>query len=184
MKCYVCDERDKAMKKYILTTDELLAALQETFRNDGGFPLEVTGWSMRPLLRHERDTVWLRPFCQENCKRGSILLYRRPNGRMVLHRVRKCLPGGYCMNGDAQSQCENISSEQVVAQAYQICRKGRRISCYAPELRIWDALWYPTRPIRPLLFRIGHLMKKTIRRKNWAESAVRRKTDSFTNRGR
>lgn len=150
------------MEKYILTTDELLAALQVAFRDDGCFPLKITGWSMRPLLRHELDTVWLRPFCPENCKRGSILLYRRPNGRMVLHRVRKCLPDGYCMNGDAQSWCEAISSRQVMAEAYQICRKGKLISCHAPGLKIWDALWFPTRPIRPILFRIGHKMKKAI----------------------
>lgn len=152
------------MKKYVLTAEELMAVLQESFQNDESFPLEVTGWSMRPLLRHSRDTVWLRPFCVETCQRGSILLYQRPNGHLVLHRVRKCLPDGYRMNGDAQLQCEMISREQILAQADQICRGDRLISCSALKLRIWDALWYPTRPIRPLLFHMGHRIKKTIGR--------------------
>ncbi|MGM9681685.1 MAG: hypothetical protein ACI3XR_09295 [Eubacteriales bacterium] len=118
---------------------------------------------MRPLLRHGRDTVWLRAFCLEDCKRGSILLYRRPNGRLVLHRVRKCLPDGYRMNGDAQTWCEDISKEQVVAQAYQIRRKGKVISCNSPGLKLWDMLWFPTRPIRSVLFKIGHYIKNIIR---------------------
>lgn len=145
-----------------LTTEQLLTALKESFQDNGSFPLAITGWSMRPLLRQNRDTVWLQPFCPEQCKRGSILLYQRPNGRLVLHRVRKCLPGGYCMNGDAQPQCEIIFTEQILAQAYQICRKGRQIPCSSPLLRLWDALWYPTRPIRPFLFRIGHRVKKSL----------------------
>lgn len=148
------------MEKYTLTTEELFAALQEALQGDGCFPLGITGWSMRPLLRHGRDTVWLRSFCPEDCARGSILLFRRPNGRLVLHRVRKCLPGGYRMNGDAQTWCEDILMEQVVAQAYQIRRKGKVISCNAPGLKLWDMLWFPTRPIRPVLFWIGHHIKK------------------------
>lgn len=148
------------MKKYRLTADELLAALQESFRQEEAFPLEITGWSMRPLLRHGRDTVWLRPFCPERCKRGSILLYQRQNGHLVLHRVRKCLPDGYCMNGDAQVQCEKILTGQVMAQVCQITRSGRRIDCSAPGLRLWDALWYLTRPIRPFLFRAAHRIRK------------------------
>lgn len=147
------------MKKYTLTTQELLTAVQESLAQGVMFPLEITGWSMSPLLGHGRDTVWLGPFCREDCKKGSILLYQRPNGRLVLHRVRKCLEDGYLMNGDAQTHCEVISRQQVVAEARQICRKGKVIPCSAPKLRIWDALWYPTRPIRPALLGIGHKLK-------------------------
>ena len=143
------------MQKQILTTEELLAVMQE----NGVLPLTVTGWSMRPLLRQEIDTVWLCPFCCDTCKKGSILLYKRTNGHLVLHRVRHCLPDGYCMNGDAQVACETISTGQVVAQAYRIDRGQKRFSCTALPLRLWDALWYPTRPIRPALLQMGHRLK-------------------------
>lgn len=151
-------------KKCRLTAEQLLSELDEAFRLGEAFPLEVTGWSMRPLLRHERDTVWLQPFCAAQCKRGSILLYRRPNGRLILHRVRRCLPGGYRMNGDSQTHCEDIAVGQVVAQGFQICRNGKQIACSAPALRLWDALWYPTRPFRPVLFQIGHILKTIFHR--------------------
>lgn len=159
MNCLKSDRRNETSPKRQLTTEQLLTALEGSFRDGEAFPLEVTGWSMRPLLRNGRDTVWLQPFCAAQCKRGSILLYQRPNGRLVLHRVRRCLPGGYRMNGDAQTHCEDIAAGQVVAQGFQICRNGKRIACSAPALRLWDALWYPTRPFRPALFGIGHTLK-------------------------
>lgn len=147
------------MKTYTMTADELVTAICECFRGGGEFPLRITGWSMRPLLRHGRDTVLLQPFCQESCKKGRILLYQRGDGHLVLHRVRKCLPDGYRMNGDAQVQCEFISFSQVVAQVTGIHRQGKTLSCTAPGLKLWDALWYPTRLLRPVLFGLAHSMK-------------------------
>lgn len=150
------------MEKYILTTEELSDALQETLRDGGCFPLGITGWSMQPFLCHGRDIVWLRTFRPEACKAGTILLFRRQNGRFVLHRVRKRLPGGYRMNGDAQTWCEDIRADQVVAEAYQIQRKGKTRSCDCLRWKLRALLWFPTRPIRPLLFRVGHYLKRII----------------------
>lgn len=168
----------------VLTTQQLLAALEACFRKKERFPLEITGRSMRPLLRHGRDVVLLAPFCRESCKIGSILLYLRPNGRLVLHRVRKCVPGGYRMNGDAQTQCEFVRVEQVVAQADALLRGGRMLSCNAPELRVWDALWYPTRVFRPVLFGIGHGVKAIFRREQACRVGGAMENRFLTDRGK
>lgn len=152
------------MRAHELTADELLTALNEAFENGDFFPLEVTGWSMRPLLTHGRDTVWLRPFVRADCKRGRILLYQRDNGRLVLHRVRECLKHGYLMNGDAQSACEFILDTQVAAEVFKICRRGRMMDCASLRLRLWDMIWYPTRPVRALIFKAGHRIKRVIHR--------------------
>ena len=137
------------MEKHILTTEELSVALYEALREDGCFPLEITGNSMLPFLQPGRDVVWLREFHPESCKVGTIL-----------HRVRRILPGGYRMNGDAQDWCEEISTEQVVAQVYQIRQKGKLLSCNCIRLKIRDFLWYFTRPFRPPLLRIRHYIKR------------------------
>lgn len=148
------------MEKHILTTEELSVALYEALREDGCFPLEITGNSMLPFLQPGRDVVWLREFHPESCKVGTILLFQRQNGRFVLHRVRRILPGGYRMNGDAQNWCEEISTEQVVAQVYQIRQKGKLLSCDCIRLKIRDFLWYFTRPFRPPLLRVRHYIKR------------------------
>lgn len=154
------NDKGKYMEKRTLTMEELLLALEQTLQGGGSFPLRVTGWSMYPLLRHEKDMVWLQACDPAQCRWGSIVLFRRKNGRLVLHRIRRRLPGGYRMNGDGQNWCEDILQEQVLAQAVRICRGDRGISCQAVGLRLWNMLWFPTRPIRPILFRLGHRIKK------------------------
>lgn len=160
------------MEHQILTTEELSGALPELLEAGACFPLVVTGWSMRPLLRHRRDVVWLRAFHPETCKRGSILLYRRSSGRLVLHRVRTCRPDGYRMNGDAQTWCEEIAPEQVVAEAFQIVRDEKTIPCGALRLRLWDLLWFPTRGLRPQLFQMAHWLKTAFRGEKQGGGAV------------
>ena len=138
------------------------------------FPLAVTGLSMMPLLKSERDFVWLQK-C-ESIQRGRILFFRRDNGMFVLHRVRKVRADGtMLLNGDAQSFCETVRPEQALAVVTQIVRRGKVIPWDYPLLRLWDLLWYPTRPVRPWLFRlygrIQSLWKQKKRRPAEGESA-------------
>ena len=117
------------------------------------FPLIVTGSSMMPLLKPERDSVWLQK--SDSVQRGRILFFRRNNGMFVLHRVRRVLPdGSFIVNGDAQKWVETVHPAQAVAVVTQIVRKDKTIRWDHPMLRLWDMLWYPTRPIRPFLLRM------------------------------
>lgn len=153
------------MEKIVLDTvrhgDDFAALIQS-----GGYvPLEITGTSMMPLLRPARDVVWLKASAPEMLKRGRILLFRRPDGSFILHRIRRCRPDGrLMMNGDAQRWCEIISPDAVVAIVEELTIRGRRISWCAPLLRFWDALWYPTRPFRPMLIRIYSGIKSCLRK--------------------
>ena len=125
------------------------------------FPLVVTGSSMMPLLKPERDSVWLRK--SDSVRRGRILFFRRNNGTFVLHRVRRVLPdGSWIVNGDAQEWLETVHPDQAVAVVTQIVRNGRTIRWNHPLLQLWDILWYPTRPIRPFLFRLYAVFSKII----------------------
>ncbi len=117
------------------------------------FPLLVTGSSMLPFLKHKRDTVWL--VKSTEYRHGQILLFRRINGTFVLHRIRKIFPdGSMLVNGDAQSWCETVSPEQAVAVVCAVTVRGKKRDCSSLFMRCRDALWYPTRPVRPVLFRI------------------------------
>ena len=81
----------------IVDADALVKAI---LSSDGVFPLTVTGSSMAPLLKDGRSTVLLtKDFVP---KRGRILLFRRRDGSLILHRVRKIDGNTLVMNGDAQ----------------------------------------------------------------------------------
>ena len=117
------------------------------FESGGTVPLRVTGTSMLPLLRPGRSTVWLEGK-KEPPKRGDILLFRRRDGAFVLHRVRKVLDGRYVMNGDAQSWCEVISEDMVIAVVRRIDTGRRVYTSDSLPMRVYRLLWTPTYPAR------------------------------------
>ncbi len=122
-------------------------------------PLVVTGRSMSPFLKHEKDTVWL--VRTEQYRRGQILFFRRQDGSLVLHRIRRIYSDGTMLvNGDAQTWCEKVGHDQAAAVVCAVTRNGktRKADCMIWKIR--DLLWYPTRPIRPVIFRLyGGLVK-------------------------
>ena len=89
----------------------------------GQVTLTVTGTSMLPLLRPGKDSVLLR---SENIpKKGDILLYRRKNGRFVLHRVIGKTQNAFLCCGDNQWRREQVERDQVVATVTGYCRSGK-----------------------------------------------------------
>ena len=124
----------------IVDADALVKAI---LSSDGVFPLTVTGSSM-----------------------GRILLFRRRDGSLILHRVRKIDGNTLVMNGDAQDWCERILPHQVIAAVEYIKIGNKNVKYNAPLLRIWDCLWYPTYPVRRRLFGFISKLKGQRRDKN------------------
>ena len=147
------------MDKFVFLGKAIASQLKDAISAGGRICLVVTGSSMTPFLKHGRDMVYLRAFEEGDIKRGRILLFQRQDQSLVLHRIRKRLRDGkLLMNGDAQAWCETISSDQVVAMVSSVERKGKHISCNHILFRLWNWLWYPTRPIRPLLFKLRRIL--------------------------
>lgn len=123
----------------------------------GSCPLVVTGTSMRPFLRHRRDTVLLAPVTGP-IRRGDILFYLRAPGVCVLHRVCQVEPDGtLLLCGDAQTALEPVRREQVLARVTHVRRGERTVSVDALPLRLAVGLWMALRPVRPLLKKFGLL---------------------------
>ena len=153
------------MEKLICSQDEFAGIIEETVNSGGSMPLVVTGNSMRPFMKDGRDTVWLEACRNSDIRRGKILLFRRKNGKFVLHRVRKVLSGGIIvMNGDAQHWCEEINKEQVIAVVTHIEKDGRKQSCQSLTYRIRSEIWQLLMPFRYYIFRIYRIIKKRISR--------------------
>lgn len=133
-------------------------ALVQLLKDGAAAPLIVTGSSMLPFLKNDRDTVWLKR--EETYKRGQILFFRRDDGSFVLHRIRKCYPDGrMLLNGDAQIWCEPVRPEQAIAAVYAVYRNGKTIHTGSSVIRIRDILWFPTRPIRPFIFTVYRMLR-------------------------
>lgn len=153
------------MEKIIYSSAEFAGIIEETLKAGGCVPLVVTGNSMNPFLKDGKNTVWLEGCAESDFKRGKILLFRRTDGKVVLHRVRKVLPGGeLVMNGDAQYWCENIKKEQAVAVVTYIEKNGRKKSCSSLFYRAVIEVWQLLKPLRPYIFRVQRKIKKLFSR--------------------
>ena len=137
----------------LINTGEFESVCRERLENGGTVALEVTGASMLPFLAGGRDSVVLTA-SDRPPKRGDILLYRRRNGRLVLHRVCRTRDGGCYMCGDAQTALEGpVSPGQVLARAASAVRKGRRISEGGLCWSFFKHVWRWARPVRPLIIK-------------------------------
>jgi hypothetical protein len=141
------------------TVDRLNFLKIVTEAEDGSvIPLLVTGNSMLPFLLHRRSVVYLKKDSDYQPKRGDIVLFLRPDGTWILHRISRLLPNGELLiNGDAQAWTETIIPQQIVARVVSICRRKRTFSTENPFYRILTRMWMPLRPIHPFGARICYV---------------------------
>ena len=135
------------MEKLIYSTAEIVESLEKIIDDGGAVSLVVTGNSMSPFLKEGRDTVILEKCTERDFTRGKILLFKRENGAIVLHRVRKVLSDDKLeMNGDAQYWCETVEKSQVIGAVRKIFRDGKELPCTK------NTLWHILKPLRPIIF--------------------------------
>lgn len=144
---------------------EVLPMIQDSFRQGLTVTLGVTGNSMLPLFRHKRDSVILSPCDPLSLKRGDVPLYRRPDGKFVLHRILRAKGDTYTLAGDAQHEPEvGLPKSCVLAVMTGFTRKGKTVSCRNVLYRLYSTCWMLLRPVRPYLFRVASRLRRRKRR--------------------
>ena len=127
---------------------DLWPVIREVFDRGGTFTLCPRGTSMLPLLRPGEDSVTLAPPPAE-IQKYDILLYRRPSGAFVLHRVYRVEGETLTMIGDNQVNLERgVSKDAVLAIATGRTRGGEYLPFSAPSLARYGARrmrWLPLR---------------------------------------
>ncbi len=146
------------MEKLTFAANEIKGTLAEAIECGGYIPVCVSGYSMRPLLRHLKDTVWIKKCPANELERGRILLYQRNDGRIFLHRILKIEKSGLMlMNGDSHTECEYIAASQVLGAVYEIERNGKKLPYDSFGLKCYEKIWTFFKPFRPVLLRILRL---------------------------
>lgn len=122
-------------------------------------PLVVTGSSMSPFLCAGRDRVFLSKPVSAPVK-GDIVLYRRLNGEIWLHRVYDVKDGVYSLVGDRQIQIESgIPHENLLAVVTAVERKGKMLTPESVLWRFFANKWLELIPKRPLILKIFRKLK-------------------------
>jgi len=154
----------QAEKQIIVPMEQLMPVIRLQLETGGKAPLQVTGSSMHPTLRHRKDSVLLVPVVQP-LKKGDIILYRRANGAYVLHRIVKRPKGEELVcSGDNQYAPETVAAEQVIAIVAELTRKGKRIPVSKNSYRLYVWLLTALFPVRRPVLALRRMLGKVRRR--------------------
>lgn len=133
----------------VLSAEELIPSLLELLEEADCVPLVISGSSMTPFLVHNRDTVYLSKVRQP-LMRGDMILYRRDNGKYVLHRIYRAESESYTLVGDAQTALERgIRPDQVLALVSAVRRKGKLLQPGSFWWAFFQRIWIRLVPLRP-----------------------------------
>ncbi len=136
--------------------------MEAVFAQGGVFRFAPTGGSMRPMLREKRDTVVLAPV-RGDVRKYDVILYRRADGQVVLHRViRVDKAGTLVLCGDAQVVPERgIGLEQVLGVLVSFSHGEREVSVRSMRYRVYAAVWVASRPVRRAARRVRRMFRRT-----------------------
>lgn len=133
-----------------------------------GYHVSTTvGMSMYPMLRDRRDRIVVLPVGEERLKKYDLPLYRRPDGKYVLHRIIGVKDDVYVIRGDNTYLKEYVPHEWVLGYVSEFYRKERHVLASSRAYRFYAATWnliYPVRWVcvktRGILFGVIRKMRK------------------------
>lgn len=131
-----------------LDTREYVSALREVTEQGKEVSMVISGNSMAPFMIHERDKISFKKPDRE-LKKGDMVFFQRPDGRFIMHRIRKIKPEGYYIIGDAQTELEGpIKREQIFAVITGVRRKGKWLKPGDFWWEFFEHVWLYMIPLR------------------------------------
>ncbi len=127
--------------------EQMIPVIVELLANGQTVRIFPMGTSMLPMLRQGIDSVVLSPV-PETLKKYDLPLYRRENGKYVLHRIIGAGNTYICM-GDHQMVPEaGIRKEQMIAVVSGFYRNEKYYSVENAGYRLYCRFWYHSRHLR------------------------------------
>lgn len=137
---------------------------ESVIRERGKYVGPLAGPSMQPLLRMHRDAaVLVAPVFP--LRKYDVILYRRKNGRYVLHRIIAVKKDGYVLCGDAQWRKEYpITDDMVIGVMQGYFKDEVYHPCTSFSYRAYSVLRCAARPIRALCFYVKSYAKAAVQK--------------------
>ena len=121
----------------------------------------IAGTSMMPLLKEGRDRVELKPYCHERLIKGDVVLYKKNEGTLVLHRIIKTENGEFFTAlGDHQfNNAERVNNNQIIAVACGFFIKARYVNEKTRWYRLYKKIWLCNLNVRRMILAVLSLKK-------------------------
>ena len=132
------------------------------------------GVSMMPLLRQNRDVMIIeRP--NGRLKKYDVPLYKRDDGRYVLHRILKVRENDYVICGDNCTGKEyGITDKHIIGVLTGVIRDGKTVNMDDFSYKLYYHLWCDFFLVRVFILKIRNLFRR-------AKRFIKRKIRSKTN---
>ena len=106
-------------------------------QSKGQIVFVTEGDSMMPMLHQHKDVVVIKSVA-EPIKKYDVVLFKRPTGEYVLHRVIKCCGcGEYKIAGDNRAFSEIVPEGWIIGILSEIIRDGIHIAAHSPEYKAY-----------------------------------------------
>ena len=130
-----------------------------------GYHVSTTvGMSMYPMLRDRRDRIVVIPVGEKTLKKYDLPLYKRPDGKCVLHRIIGVRKDHYVIRGDNTYVREYVPKDWILGYVSEFYRKGRHVLASSRGHRAYAALWNFIYPIRWGYVKARGLLGRLIRK--------------------
>ena len=135
--------------------------IERSIKELGYAVVPITGTSMLPLLKGGRDLVELEACSQERLKKGNVVLYKKNDGTLVLHRIIKTENGEFfTVLGDHQfKNAERVNKNQIIAVACGFFIKGRYVTEKTRWYRMYKKIWLCNLNVRRIILAVLSLKK-------------------------
>lgn len=127
--------------------EDLMPLFRERLAAGQSIRFAPRGISMLPMLRQGIDSVVLSPV-PDHLKKYDLPLYRRDNGKYVLHRITGVGETYTCI-GDNQFVFEyGLRHDQMIGLVTAFYRGDREIKVTSPGYQFYCRFWHYSCPLR------------------------------------
>ena len=144
--------------------EDLMPLIQEALSSGRSVQIYPMGTSMLPMLRQKVDSVVLSPITGK-LRKYDLPLYRRGNGKYVLHRIVGVGETYTCMGDNQYAQEPGIRDDQLIAVVTAFYRGERKCSVTAPSYWLYCRAWYHSRHLRKFYRRCVGWLKRKLQKK-------------------
>lgn len=138
---------EKAKVEYLTRMETLVPLFQERLSAGQTVRFSPRGISMLPMLRQGIDSVVLSPL-PDKLKKYDLPLYRRDDGKYILHRIVKAGETYTCI-GDNQFTLEHgVRPDQMIAVVTAFTRGEQLVSVNDPAYQVYCRFWHYSRKLR------------------------------------
>lgn len=149
--------------EYKTTMEELWPVFQERLVSGQKVKFAPNGISMLPMLRQGIDSVVLSPV-PEKLQKYDLPLYRRQDGKYILHRVIDVNKDVYTCIGDNLFQFEyGITHDCMLAIVTSFYRGEKEYSVSDWRYQLYCRVWDFSRPVRYFYFRAKRWMRRHLK---------------------